>query len=189
MTPVCVLRSGGDFTPAHVQWLARQVPGLVCLSDVVVPEVPCKPLKANWGGWWSKLEAFGPSISGDVLLMDLDTVVLQVPDMPSETTVLRDWVEPSVMNSSFAYVTAEDRRRVWAAFTADPAGHMARYTRWPSLGDQAFLQTVIGGAAKWGDQVRSYKVHCRKAVPQGTQVVCFHGKPRPWQVEAEWIPK
>src|SRR5690606_19762695 len=37
-------------------------------------------------------------------------------------------------------------------------------------------------------EIRSYKVHCHDGVPAGTGVVCFHGKPRPWQVRAEWIP-
>jgi len=188
VTPVCVLRSGGDFAPEHVQWLARQVPGLVCLSDVPVPGVPCLPLVYDWPGWWAKMEAFGPAIDGDILLLDLDTVVLQMPAMPTETTVLRDWVEPSVINSSLMYVTAADRARVWSAWIADPAGHMARCTRWPKLGDQGFLVEHLADAARWGEEVVSYKVHCRGGVPAEAQAVCFHGKPRPWQVRAAWIP-
>jgi len=26
----------------------------------------------------------------------------------------------------------------------------------------------------------SYKVHCRAGVPAGARVVCFHGRPKPW---------
>lgn len=188
MVIACVLRSGGDFGPEHVQWLAKQVPGVVCLSDVAVPGVETIPLRTDWPGWWSKMEMFGPSLEGDVLMMDLDVVVLSLPDIPKGTTVLRDWLEPSVMNSSLMFVTERDRAKVWAAFNADPAGHMARYTRWPSLGDQAFLQTVIGSAQKWDDSIRSYKVHCRKGLPVGAKVVCFHGDPRPWQIKKDWIP-
>jgi hypothetical protein len=34
------------------------------------------------------------------------------------------------------------------------------------------------------DQVFSYKAHIRdRAVPPSARVVCFHGKPRPWEVE------
>jgi hypothetical protein len=163
------------------------VPGLVCLSDVAVEGVECRPLVSDWPVWWSKLEAFGPSIQGDMLLMDLDTVVLDIPAMPSETTVLRDWVEPSVMNSSLMFVTAADRACVWDAWLTDPAGHMKACNRWPKWGDQGFLQDHIGSAAKWGDEVRSYKVHCRNGLPAGTKVVCFHGKPRPWDVRETWI--
>lgn len=189
MRVACVLRSGGDFRPAHVQWLARQVPGLVCLSDVPVPGVETIPLKHGWPGWFSKLEMFGPSLRGDVLMMDLDTVVLNLPDEPGETTVLQDFTHADVMGSGLMFVTAADRRRVWDAWMTDPAGHMAACSRWPKYGDQGFLQDHIGNAAKWGDRVRSYKVHCTEALPEGTDVVCFHGQPRPWAVRAPWVPR
>ena len=189
MTPACVLRSGGDFTAEHVQWLARQVPGLVCLSDVPVRGVPVIPLEHGWPGWWSKMEMFGPSLDGDVLMIDLDTVVLTLPEQPSETTVLADFTKPEIMGSGFMYVTAEDRARVWQAWMQDPAKHMRDNQRWPKWGDQGFLQDYLGGSAKWGGEVVSYKVHCRDGLPKGTRVVCFHGKPRPWNVKASWIPK
>lgn len=189
MTPACVLRSGGDFGPEHVQWLARQVPGLVCLSDTPVPGVTTLPLVYDWPGWWAKLEMFGPALDGDVLMIDLDTVVLRMPDEPDETTVLTDFTEPDIMGSGFMFVTAADRARVWGAWLASPEKHMRDNQRWPKWGDQGFLQEHIGGAAKWGDNVCSYKVHCRAGIPKGVDVVCFHGKPRPWDVRAEWVPQ
>lgn len=190
MTTACVLRSGGDYGPEHVQWLARQVPGLVCLSDVPVPGVETIQLQYDWKGWWSKLEMFGPALAGDVLMLDLDTVVLQMPDLPTETTVLRDFTEPSVMGSGLMFVTAADRARVWEAWIADPVRHMRENNRWPKWGDQGFLQPLIGHCQKWQDvaQVYSYKVHCRGGLPEGAQVVCFHGKPRPWAVQEAWVP-
>lgn len=187
MTIACVLRSGGDYSAEHVRWLARQIPGLVCLSDVPVDGVECLPLVHDWPGWWSKLEMFGPQLQGDVLMVDLDTVVFRLPEA-KETTVLRDFTDPSVMGSGFMFVTAADRARVWAAWMVDPARHMRENTQWPKWGDQGFLQDHIGKAAKWGDNVRSYKVHCREGLPTGTDVVCFHGKPRPWQVDDRWVP-
>jgi hypothetical protein len=189
MIAACVLRSGGDFSAEHVQWLAKQVPGLVCLSDVPVPGVKTIPLQYDWPGWWAKMEMFGPALEGDVLMIDLDTVVLGMPERPAETTVLADFTRPEVMGSGFMYVTAADRARAWEAWLSDPAGHMAACQRWPKLGDQGFLQDYIGSAAKWGSEVVSYKVHCLKGVPDGAKVVCFHGKPRPWHVRADWVPK
>lgn len=189
MIVACVLRSGGDFEPAHVQWLARQVPWLVCLSDVPVAGVETIPLRHDWPGWFAKLEMFGPSLDGDVLMFDLDTVVLSLPDEPSETTVLRDFTRPELMGSGFMYVTEADRARVWDAWMQDPAGHIAACQKWPRFGDGGFLQEHIGNAAKWGAEVVSYKVHCKRAVPAQAKVVCFHGRPRPWEVKASWIPK
>lgn len=190
MTPVCVLRSGGDFSPEHVRWLAKQVPGLVCLSDVPVPGVETIPLAHDWPGWWAKLEMFAPSLSGDVLMIDLDTVVKELPAQPERTTVLRDFTEPSIIGSGLMYVTADDRARVWAAWIADPAGHMAACKRWPKWGDQGFLMDHLADAARWQDSepVYSYKVHCQRGMPTDAKVVCFHGKPRPWLVRADWVP-
>jgi len=142
-------------------------------------------------GWWSKMNAFSPNVlSGDVLLIDLDTVVLSMPDMPAQTTVLRDWNEPSIMNSSLVFVTEADRERVWRAWSAGPRRHMRDNMRWPKWGDQGFLQDYIGGAQKWQDlaNVYSYKEHCRDGLPVDAQVVCFHGDPRPWHVSEPWIP-
>lgn len=188
MIKACVLRSGGDFKPEHVQWLARQVPGLVCLSDVPVQGVETIPLAHDWPIWWAKMEMFGPSLDGDVLMIDLDTVVLAMPEQPSETTVLADFTKPEIMGSGFMYVTATDRARVWEAWLQDPAKHIAANQRWPKWGDQGFLQDYLGDSAKWGGEVVSYKVHCRDGLPKGTQVVCFHGKPRPWHVRDNWVP-
>lgn len=189
VTIVCVLRSGKDFQPRHVQWLAKQAPNIVCLSDQLIAGVETRPLLMDWPGWWAKMEAFGPSIEGDILLVDLDTVILRMPELPTVTTVLRDFTEPGLIGSGFMYVTAEDRARVWQAFTKDPKRHMARFQAWPRLGDQGFLMEHLADAARWGENVRSYKVHCRQGLPEGTDVVCFHGKPRPWDVVADWIPR
>ena len=190
MTIVCVLRAGKDFRPAHVQWLARQVPGIVCLSDQEVPGVQTIALQKNWPGWWSKIEALDAElIQGDVLLIDLDTVVLELPDMPTVTTVLRDFYRPHQMGSGFMFLTAEDRARCWEAFNEDPQRHMKECVTWERCGDQGFLEPLIGRSNKWGNDVRSYKVHCRFGVPRGTKVVCYHGKPRPWDCGAEWVPK
>lgn len=164
--------------------LARSVPGLMCLTDYpAIAGVEIRPLLSRWPGWWAKMEAYGPMVQGDMLLMDLDTVVLEMPAMPSQTTVLRDWLEPSVMNSSWVFATEQDRMRVWNRFVSDPGRHMAANNAWPNWGDQGFLQGVIGGRAKWGEEIRSYKVHCQDGVPAGTKVVCFHGKPRPWDLK------
>ena len=182
VTKVCVLRSGGDYRPEHVQRLASMVPGIVCLSDVDVPGVECRPLMTDWQGWWSKMEAFGPSINGDMLLIDLDTTVFRLPAMPSVTTVLPDFYRPHLMGSGFMYVTEADRARCWEIFRANPKHHMARCTTREAWGDQGFLMPLIGKSPRWGRTVVSYKVHCQKGIPPGTEVICFHGKPRPWDI-------
>lgn len=68
------------------------------------------------------------------------------------------------------------------AFIANPSGHMQRCRTRERWGDQGFLMPLIGRAARWGSNVVSWKVHCRDGIPSGADVVCFHGKPRPWEV-------
>lgn len=183
MTPVCVLRSGGDFRPVHAQALAQQVPGLVCLSDVDVPGVPCIPLAYDWPGWWAKMCAYDAHVfGGDMLLMDLDTIVLRMPELPNVTTVLPDFYRPHLMGSGFLYVTEADRARIWDEWMRDPAAHMARCVTAAAWGDQGFLHPIIGATGRWGSNVVSWKVHCKAGIPETADVVCFHGKPRPWDV-------
>ena len=184
---VCVLRSGGEYSAKHVQWLSRQVTGLHCLSDVDVPGVPTIPLRYDWPGWWAKLEICRPDIPGDVLYFDLDTVALSVPEV-SETTVLADFYHKHLVGSGFMYITERDRARVWAHFMADPERHIRECTRWPRHGDQAIFGDVLSGTKRWGSNVVSYKAHCRRGVTQGADVICFHGKPRPWDAREDWIP-
>ena len=77
------LRSGGEFLPKHVQVLAREVLAhspagttFSCLSDVDVPGVHTIPLKTDWPTWWAKMELCDPEIAGDLLFMDIDTVIV-----------------------------------------------------------------------------------------------------------------
>lgn len=196
VTPVCVLRSGKEYSARHVLWLAAQVPGLVALSDVTIPGVPTVPLSRDFPGWWAKLELFSGSIPGDLLYFDLDTVVLGDIEPLMEagrTTVLRDFYHPSTMGSGFMYIAERDKPRIWADFLANSAYIMATHTSRLLWGDQGFLNSYIGNARKWQDiypgEILSYKKDCRRGLPPKARVVCFHGNPRPWQVSAEWIPK
>lgn len=193
VTRLCCLKSGGEYQAIHVQWLARQVPGLVCITVDQVDGVPKIKPDFDWPSWWCKMNAFSPNISGDILLIDLDTVVRgDIAQFErGKTTVLRDFYYPRSMGSGFMYVTEADRERVWRGFIADPERHMRECTTRARWGDQGFLQDYIGKADKWQDvmpgKVCSYKVHCRNTMPTA-DLVCFHGKPRPWQAKHSWIP-
>jgi hypothetical protein len=194
-TIVCVLRSGGDYNASHVEWLAKQVPSLVCLSDTKINGVLTVPLKFNWRGWWAKMELFSNSIEGDLFYLDLDTVIVgNIDDLLNvgKTTVLKDFYKPNRMGSGLMYIAQQDKQRIWDAFKKDPNLHMMTCNNPQKWGDQGFLQDFIGDAQKWQDvlpdQVVSYKVHCQKGLPQSAKVVCFHGQPRPFAVKKSWVP-
>lgn len=193
---VCVLKESAEYKPAHVQWLARQVPGLVCITHSTVPDVPTIAPDHDWPGWWSKLNLFNPSlIQDDLLYLDLDTVALGPLDdlMVGHTTMLSDFYKPSLPASGLMYIRHEDKGAVWTAWLQNPAKHMARCTTREHWGDQGFLRDALP-AKRWdavrAGQVVSYKVHCKGGkVPDGARVVCFHGQPRPWAVSHPWIPR
>ena len=193
---VCVLRSGREYGPDHVRWLARQVDMLQCLSDVPVPGVPHIPLRHNWPGWWSKMELFRPDIDGDLLYLDLDTVVLGeiaplIEATAGRSTMLSDFYKPHLPASGLMYISQADKGMVWDEWLKDPAGHMNRCRTREHWGDQGFLRDVLP-AQRWQDiapgLVASYKAHCRNSVPPRARVICFHGNPRPWAVKHDWVP-
>ena len=102
-TVMCVYRSGGDFKPEYVKYLADAVRRnttkayeFMCLTDqptqVLFPGVDIViPLRHNWPGWWSKIELFrGDLTRFPAVYFDLDTVILGSIDLlvqAAETTL------------------------------------------------------------------------------------------------------
>lgn len=48
----------------------------------------------------------------------------------------------------------------------------------------AFLQDEVGGIVSYKRDVRDAGL---SKPPNGTMVCCFHGKPRPWELQLEWL--
>jgi hypothetical protein len=200
----CVLRSGGVYRPEHVQRLADQAakfaPGVpfVCLSDVAVP-VSRVPLKHDWPGWWSKLELFRPGVfpHGErVFYADLDTTFAgrlgSLLERPEPFLALANFYvregRQSVggnLGSGLMQWTSGEMTHLYDRFAANPDAIMSDCG---AYGDQLFIHNEAGERAYWQDVVPdavvSYKVHCAKGVPESAKVVCYHGRPRPWEVEA-----
>lgn len=190
-TILTVLRSGGEYLPRHVDRLRAQcaihAPGVrfECLTDLD------GSLTRDWPGWWSKIECFGRS--GPVLYMDLDTTVrgplapLLDVAMRSEFVALRDFNPAQRAMGSGLMAWSGDMGRILAAFEADPAGHMTRCTTPAAWGDQGFIEPLTQDRHYWQDllpgAVVSWKKHCIGGVPPDARVICFHGRPKPWDVE------
>lgn len=195
-----VLRAGGDFRAAHVHALRAQVlrhaPGapFMCLTDDagLLREPWALPLRTDWPGWWAKIEAFG--VRGPCLYMDLDTVLTGGLRPLLDIAASHDFVALADFDPGSGRGMASglmgwrgDLSAVFAAFAADPAGHMAANAtpRW--WGDQGFIERAGPRPAYWQDlapgAVVSWKRHCADGAPAKARVVCFHGKPRPWEIE------
>lgn len=158
-----------------------------------VPGIETTPLVKKWPGWWSKMELFAPSMKGDFLFMDLDTVIVGPLDgfeRVSKLTILRDFYRDGKklkegLQSSLMFLPESSRQGPWDDFMCNPALSMMMHRYG---GDQKLLEGhYIGHAALWQDvlpgQVVSWKVNCTNGiVPPEASIVCFHGKPRPWAV-------
>ena len=187
-----VLRGGGEYHVGHVEKLRdqcmRHAPGIefACLSR---EDVPGK-IEAlhDWPHWWCKMEMF--RLPGPVLYMDLDTVItgnlgpLLDTALSKQFTVLRDFNPHARDMGSGLMAWSGDMGDLYRAFKADPARHMAENNSGRWLGDQGFIERHTSARSYWQVEcpgaVVSWKKHCQVGIPGGARVVCFHGKPRPW---------
>ncbi len=137
-------------------------------------------------GWYNKLYIFKPGVlEGTSVYLDLDLVILGSLDdlftTDSQFCVLRDFFLPRDFNSSILYFQPEDMGVIWEEF-------VRRGCPVVKGGDQAFIESIRPKADYFQDrlpgQVVSYKLQCQvTGVPDYARVLCFHGKPRPHQVE------
>ena len=216
---VCVYKSGGDYSAEYVSRLMagfrRHNPGgdwkTVCLTDrqeevAAVHNLPDSILKLrnNWPGWWAKMEMF--SIPPPCLYLDLDTVVLgNLEDAfgahDSTLLGLRDFGVPSrfetgvmAWKTNLEGIVDEFRddvsRGTWMR------NHLVVFgVDYP--GDGAWLRDYIirehvstGWIQLYLSGIASYKYDVAgKELPQTAKLVCFHGLPRPGQVQnnLKWL--
>ena len=195
----------GGFTAKHVQALARQcekyapLTDFVCITNEKVPGVECWPNRNKWPGWWVKFEAFAPEIKGDILYMDIDTVIVGPLDTITKVnrlTLLRDAYRDGKrlkegLQASLMMLREEDRVGPWEYFSTHPRTYMETYK---IKGDQPLLESYyLSHAQRWQDilpgQIVSWKVDCGggnafkpAAIPVDARLIFFHGQPRPFDV-------
>lgn len=201
MPIVTVLKTGGEFEEKHVQWLQRQLGfPIICLTDSIVPmdRVKSIRLKYNLPTWWSKMEMFRDDLHlGNFLYVDLDTVFIKgFPEWLlklNETHVLKDMLGGDHMNSGLMFLMEKDRKGIFEDFMADKDGYIKTLR-----GDQDYLARFFGNSKRFQEsfprKVISYKADVLRVKPQGgsitsASIVCFHGKPRPWDCVEYWVPK
>lgn len=205
LTVICVLKSGGIYDAEWVRRLrdatARQLRRphrFVCLSDV---DVPCEriPLKHDWPSWWSKIELFAPGIITDrTLYLDLDTVLvgeIGISKVDCDFAMLRNFWRPDMVGSGVMWFSGDDTpHHVYEKFTRQPDAYIAHHQRradGPYVGDQAFIWDAMGHEVahinNYLPGIKSYKMHCLRRLPPDASIVCFHGKPRPTEVGADWM--
>lgn len=136
-------------------------------------------------GWWAKISLFEPGrFKGRCLFFDLDTIITgsldHMASYQGKFAGLSDFYQPERFASGVM---------LWEAGAAD---HV--YTTWMQAGQPQFHEHGDGGwigqmmpgadrlQTLYPRQIVSFKAHCADGIPQGARVVCFHGKPRPHQL-------
>ena len=202
-TVICVLKSGGIYDASWVDKLKRGVERnitvphrFVCLSDVPV-ECERIPLKNDWPGWWAKINLFEPGlINGPTLYLDLDTIITGnidgFMDFPYDFAMLENFNDNSFIGSGMMWFKNKAPTGIYERFIQNPQQIMNHYAEakfGSYMGDQAFIFDMLERQVDKiaSPALRSYKRHCRGGLPKGTSIVCFHGRPRPNEINPDWL--
>lgn len=206
LTVACVLKDGGVYTPAYVRHLHTQVERhlsiphkFVALTDVQA-DFPqsCEvvPLHHNLPGWWSKIELF--MLDGSVIYFDLDTCIFDNLDEfalncasllsggVADMLMLRDfnWPRPGFGYASGIMAWSQRNLKMLGRCTDEAM----RSYKWDQRYIEAEAQRQQLKVMPVQDvlSVSSYKYHCKDQKPNGSAVICFHGKPKPHEVGGVW---
>lgn len=207
LSVICVLRSGGVYDATWVEKLKnackRNLPPHIfnCLSDVAVG---CNriPLKHDWPSWWAKIELFRPGvIDGETLYFDLDTVIAGKVDVSEllrigpDFAMLQSFWTPDMVGSGVMWFGGDNvPHKVYEKFAKQPQAYIKHYERNADgvyVGDQAFIWDTLNREVERVNDylpgIKSYKMHCFRRLPVDASIVCFHGKPRPTEVDNDWM--
>ncbi len=198
---VCVLKSGGDYDWEYVWRLYKGVKKnvtwgfkFIVLTDMVIEDhedikrsvetkkMKVVPLEHNLPFWWSKLEVF--RITGLCIYFDLDTMIYR------DIGNLKTAAEELLYQEKFSMLQAFKMNRFASGIMCWNGNYryiLDEFT-WEAAekeGDQKYIREKL---VEHGVEIapvnkhlmiKSFKHHCQFAVPQGTDIICFHGQPRP----------
>ena len=193
---VCAYAPGKGFSDEYVYRLQsavaehyKQPHRFVCLTNEKLDVETVKP-RGNNKGWWIKLHLF--SAFKQAVYFDLDTMIVNditdIVEYPHRFTGLTGFKTGRfasgfmAWDGDFSYLdqdidtqTARRFSKVWTAY--GDQGFINRYLKVvPELTDALFPTRFV--SYKWG-------VRRPGRVPDKASVVCFHGKPRPHEVNWE----
>lgn len=198
-----VLRSGGDFAFRDVELLARHIngkwqseicPRIICLWDKATEHYDLGNIEIlpMWFpgimGTWSRIQLFSPQMEQykPFLYIDLDTAVIQslenifdiIPDETKFITLEDFWQRDKLATGLVWYPKdCEKTQKVWKEWKEPTGKRMDAFLRLvcsPDLFWQQLTTTIYDFKPRSGELLRS--------IPHNANLVCFHGKPRIFQV-------
>ena len=199
---VCGYVPGGDYDEHYAEYIERLYKGFKnnstvpfdfhCIS-IFSPKIEgvnfITPLNGNWKGWHIKAEIFRQDLFGEydrVLWCDLDTVIRDnIDDIltnEDEISLLHDFNRTNILETGLIWYNPKLFDGLYEKFiklnprqNLKDAKIITDYIK-----QQGYTPTVLQKKYKIG----SYKVSLIKNQrdPKEYQIVCFHGVPRPHQV-------
>lgn len=211
----CVLRTGGgvydyNYVNALSNAVSRNVTvpyKFVCLTDDSTgfnSNVHATiNLKHDFKKWWSKIELFRPDIftGKQVFFLDLDTVIINniddIVSKPFDFCGLRDFYKITTLGSGLMSWRHDKYHYVYERFLRNSTYIMNNTPE----GDQRWINENVKSMKYFqdvfGNNVVSYKKDCIRnkmfRIPKNTKIVCFHGIPKPHEIEYpeiknHWLP-
>jgi hypothetical protein len=198
-----VLRRSKDFTFKDVMLLSTRIltkwkgekPRIICLWDgshFDLGNIELIPLGNNYPGTWSRMALYSPEMESyrPFLYVDLDTAVINSLESlfdiikEDQFIVLEDFYQKGQLATGLTWFPANSEKiaHVWRSYKGEQGKRMDYY-----------LRSVIKPDAFWQDLTSSIADFKPKGgillskIPQGTDIVCFHGKPRIHDAEIPWV--
>jgi hypothetical protein len=158
-------------------------------AEVNTVPLPCA---GQLDSWWNKLHLFSqdiPIVPGQwIFYVDLDTLIVDNIDAilsvrSKNLVVLRDFYHgvkktATLVGSGLMMWKHGLYYQIWKNFIPNPKKHIERAG---TYGDQWWIEQRVKDFTFWQDlfpdQVVSFKVHCRKGLPDEARIVCYHGRP------------
>lgn len=201
LTIACVYKPGGGFTDEYVYRLREGVAKhchvahrFVVLTNQRFEDFETIRFARDVPGWWNKLQLFSSDqFVGQVAYFDLDTMIVgNITDIvatPQDFAMLRDFYGKHRVNSGIMVWNADkDWSHLYEPFHA---GRIAEYSQtMEKWGDQGWIEErLLDPPVRLQDQfpgrIASYKVEMKAhgKMPKDASVICFHGRPRPHQID------
>lgn len=146
-------------------------------------------------GWWGKLYLFKDGLfpkNERVIYLDLDTLITgpleKIAAYDGDMAMLRDFYSVNRVGPGVMLWRAGVGSEIWNEWEerGRPTNYMGDLWWINSLNDGEFAKKIDLLQDLFEDRFVSYKLHAIQGPPRNASVVCFHGLPRPHEVEG-WV--
>lgn len=196
---------GAEYVNKLYDMVTRNLPNnvfarFVCLTDDSTgldAGIDTLPLPADLEGWYGKLYMFNRGLFADgerVVFMDLDTVIIgrldELLSYDGQFATLRDFYAPERLGPAvISWLAGDFAASIWEEWVAAGKPRNAMGDLWwiNNLDQGRFAKEVHKLQDIYPGAFASYKRDCRFGPPANARVICFHGLPRPHEVDDEWV--